>query len=121
VEWLQKYGWCIDNLRVGQSTIADAGRGAFARRSFQAGEVVVPVPLQSFKDRAVFQVTQPEQLYVNYCLQPKNSKMIFYPYGPIFNLINHPYTTTGEHKEPNVHLQWSSSNLSHAFVVGFVV
>ena len=115
VEWLETHGWCIDNLRVGQSTIPDAGRGAFARRSIKAGQVVVPVPLQSFQDRKVFQKTQPEQLYVNYCLQPSDSKMIFYPYGPVFNLINHPDTasSTPASERANVHLRWSPSNMNH--------
>ena len=113
VEWLQQHGWCIDHLRVGPSTILNAGRGAFARHRLQEGQVVAPVPLQSFEDRAVFQNTKPEQLYVNYCLQPAGSKMIFYPYGPIFNLINHPDTADPSQK-PNVYLQWSSSNMHHA-------
>lgn len=115
VQWLQKHGWCIDNMRVAESTIPHAGRGAFARRKLKKGEIVAPVPLQSFRDRALFQNTKPEQLYVNYCLQPKGSKMIFYPYGPIFNLINHPDTTrfATSAEQANVHLQWSSSNFNH--------
>ena len=115
VEWLRRHGWCIDNLRVAASTIPEAGRGAFARHSLAKGEIVVPVPLQSFQNRKIFQKTNPEQLYVNYCLQPRNSDMIFYPYGPVFNLINHPDTTrfTKAGEQANVHLQWSESNFNH--------
>ena len=117
VPWLEDHGWCIDHLRVAPSTIPDAGRGAFARHSLHAGQVVAPVPLQSFRDRSVFQNTQPEQLYTNYCLQPKGSKMTFFPYGPAFNLINHPDVHAPKQSargQPNVHLQWSSSNMHQA-------
>jgi hypothetical protein len=116
VEWLNKHGWCIDHLRVADSNIPDAGRGAFARHSISAGTIVVPLPLQSFRDRSAFQQTQPEQLFTNYCLQPKDSKMIFYPYGPVFNLINHPDVSAPKgsvRSQPNVYLQWSSSNMHH--------
>ena len=54
VEWLKEYGWCIDNIEIGISTIPDAGRGAFARLPLQRGGIVAPAPLQVFRDRAVF-------------------------------------------------------------------
>jgi len=73
-----------------------------------AGEVVAPAPLQSFADRSVFQDSNPEQLYVNYCLQPKNSKMLFFPYGQGVNLINH------SRENPNVYLRWSTNPMHHA-------
>jgi hypothetical protein len=75
-EWLAENGWCVDHLEVKQSTIEGAGRGAFVKRNLPAGTTVAPAPLQVFKDRKVFQATYPEQLYVNYCLQPRNSKML---------------------------------------------
>jgi hypothetical protein len=75
-EWLQEHGWCIDHIEVKQSTIKGAGRGAFVKRNLPAGTLVAPAPLQVFKDRKVFQNTHPEQLYVNYCLQPRDSTML---------------------------------------------
>jgi SET domain len=107
VSWLQKNGWCIDKIEIGISHIADAGRGAFARKRLQRGEVVAPAPLQAFRDRKVFQKTQPEQLYVNYCLQPADSTMLFFPYGQAVNLINH------SSKQPNVQWRWSSKLSLH--------
>lgn len=108
VSWLQKFGWCIDNIEIGLSQIPDAGRGAFARVPLTKDTVIAPVPLQSFRNRKVFQKTKPEQLYVNYCLQPKGSRMLFYPYGAAVNLINH------SRYAPNVKLQWSSNRLHHS-------
>ena len=104
---LEQNGWCIDHIEVRPSTIAGAGRGAFVKRPMAQGSVIVPAPLQVFADRADFQTSQPEQLYVNYCLQPENSKMLFFPYGPGVNLINH------NHQSPNVGLRWSTKPMHH--------
>jgi len=108
VDWLQKHGWCIDHLRVDKSTIEGAGRGAFARMPLQAGDVVVPLPLQAFRNLSIFAETVPSQLFMNYCLQPANSNMMFYPYGPAFNLVNH------DSQRANVALRWSKSSNHHA-------
>jgi len=108
VNWLREHGWCIDNIEIGLSRIPDAGRGAFARVPLPKDTVVAPVPLQCFKDREIFQETDPEQLYVNYCLQPKDSHMIFFPYGAAVNLINH------SSRAPNVKLRWSTKSQHHA-------
>jgi hypothetical protein len=114
---LEENGWCIDHLEIKQSTIPGAGRGAFVKRNLAAGTMVAPAPLQVFKDRKVFQNTNPEQLYVNYCMQPRNSKMMFYPYGPGVNLINHSPSSssssssfrTHDRPTPNVGLRWSKN------------
>ena len=37
LEWLQKHGRCMDNIRDGVSQIPHAGRGAFARRFISKG------------------------------------------------------------------------------------
>jgi SET domain len=102
VQWLQQHGWCIDQIEIARSTIPHAGRGAFARMPLSRGTVVAPAPLQVFKDRKIFQSTSPEQLYVNYCLQPKDSTMLLFPYGQGVNLINHSY------RQPNVEWRWST-------------
>jgi SET domain len=110
VAWLQQHGWCIDHIEVGVSTIPHAGRGAFARTPISRGAVVAPAPLQVFRDRKVFQRTQPEQLFVNYCLQPADSPMLVFPYGQGVNLINH------SSKRPNVEWRWSThdNHLHHS-------
>jgi len=91
-EWLEQYGLCIDNLRVGPSTIPNAGRGAFATRKIAAGGLVVPVPLTHVPDKTVLDmhalelnangdlvrksdevVTQ--QLFLNYCFGHPDSSV----------------------------------------------
>jgi hypothetical protein len=117
-EWLQENGWCIDHLEIKPSTIPGAGRGAFVKRPLAAGTMVAPAPLQSFQDRSVFQYTHPEQLYVNYCLQPRNSSIMFYPYGPGVNLINHYAGGSGAaaasslpSRRPNVGWRWAQHTM----------
>lgn len=62
------------------------------KRGLAEGDVVLPAPLQVFKNRDIFRNTVPEQLYINYCLQPEKSNMVFFPYGPANGAINHSRT-----------------------------
>lgn len=104
---LETNGWCIDHVEIKQSNIEGAGRGLFTKRRLPAGTTVVPAPLQVFEDRSIFpRPNGQEQLFINYCLQPPNSNMMVYPYGPGCNLINHS-------RNPNVGLRWSDKNLHH--------
>lgn len=111
-DWLRRHGMCIDHIRPGQSNIPDAGRGAFASRSLPKGSVAAPSPLQLFRDRNDFAKKkgnrrQVEELFINYCFQPRGSKMLLYPYAG-FGLINH------SSDNPNVEIRWSTSHMNHA-------
>lgn len=111
VEWLDRNGWCIDNVEIRTSTIPGAGRGTFMKRRLAKGHAVMPAPLQAFKNREIFKNTEPEQLYVNYCLQPERSNMIFFPYGPAVGAINH------SKKLANVRYQWSTHPMHRADIL----
>jgi SET domain len=116
-EWLEQHGQCIDNLKPGDSTILQAGRGAFASRLIPRNTVVAPVPVvplgrhhvdidelvppdSSGADAASLQLLG-KQLLLNYCYGHKNSSLLFFPRSPVVNYIN-------RHSEPNVKLQWST-------------
>lgn len=104
---LEENGWCIDHIEINQSTIEGAGRGLFTKRNLKKGSILTPAPLQIFEDRDIFpKQNGREQLYINYCMQPANSRMMVYPYGPGVNLINHS-------KTPNVGFRWSNKKLHH--------
>jgi hypothetical protein len=45
IEWLEKNGRCLDNIRPDRSTIPQAGRGAFATRRIRQGEIIAPMPV----------------------------------------------------------------------------
>lgn len=118
MEWLQTEGFCMDNLVVGGSTIPNAGRGAFTRRSLKRGETIAPVPLLHIPDKAMvdmhelgndgdhaFRKSQNvthQQLFLNYCLGHPESSMLFFPVGGIVSLINH------DSKKQNAKLVWST-------------
>ena len=53
-EWFEEHGLCVDNLRPGQSTIPDAGRGAFANRAIKEGATISPVQMLPILDAEVF-------------------------------------------------------------------
>lgn len=116
-EWLRQHGRCLDNVKPGVSRLQHAGRGAFATRDLDEGDVVVPVPVLVIPKREVLDLSrqrqngttvQTKQLLLNYCLGHINSSILMYPYGPMVNLVNHAPS-----KKANVRLQWSESNELH--------
>ena len=117
VDWLEKNGKCVDNLRAGLSTIPQAGRGAFATRFIPKGGVIAPAPLihfekerlimydvdGSYEDHLVRNITAPVhmQLLLNYCFGHANSSLLLNPYGSFTSLINH------DSKNPNARIKWA--------------
>eukprot|EP00978_Attheya_sp_CCMP212_P035034 scaffold150354_cov55-Attheya_sp.AAC.1 len=55
VEWLKENGKCLDNIKAGNSTIPEAGRGAFATRFIPKGSIIAPGPLIHTPDRKMFE------------------------------------------------------------------
>jgi len=93
-EWLEQYGLCIDNIKVGASTIPNAGRGAFATRKIAKGGLVAPVPLTHVPDKNVLNMHKliensdgelvresdkvvTQQLFLNYCYGHPESSVSF--------------------------------------------
>jgi hypothetical protein len=123
LDWLRENGRCMDNLRVGASTIPNAGRGAFASRSISKGGLIGASPLLHIPDREVLDMHKlhkldngdlarvsdeviGQQLLVNYCYCHPQSSMLFFPVSSGINLINH-----GD--EPNAKLVWSDHPAHH--------
>lgn len=118
MEWLEENGRCMDNIRAGASTIANAGRGAFSTRKIAKGALVAPVPLIQIPDKSVLDMHEVtpagengeyirasdqvigHQLVLNYCYGHPKSKMVFFPAGSVASLINHS-------DKPNAKLVWS--------------
>jgi hypothetical protein len=118
---LQENGICMDGITVQKSTIEGAGRGAFANRAVQEGEIITSSPTLFF-DRSQMEIVKQaldkkenlkftehvigHQLLLNYCYGHENSTVLTLPYGPGINFINHGNT-------PNAMLKWSDSLLSN--------
>jgi hypothetical protein len=123
-DWLHEHGACADNVRIGVSTLDQAGHGAFATRFLVKGSAVMPMPLIHIPDRkaldmydvikgkedtsnAVGKQLVGKQLQLNYCMGHNKSTMLLSPYGPGFSLVNHNQTLA------NVRLQWASPKRSN--------
>jgi len=105
-EWLETNGLCLDNLKEGKSTIAQAGRGAFANRHLPKGSFVAPMPLLHECNHDAFLSTYgTTQLFLNYCFGHRSSTLKLCPYGSFVSLINHNQTYA------NVEIRWSTSKL----------
>lgn len=128
--WLQKYGSCLDTLRVGPSTIPEAGRGAFTTRKIAAGEVITLSPMLHIPNKELMHMYSivdvlmsdgehhlmydrkrylGQQLIVNYCFSHRETNMLLFPIGSLVTMINHKsnanaYITWSNHKYmPNEH------------------
>jgi len=117
IEWFEENGACIDNIVSGVSTIPQAGRGAFATRSINGGERVTTTPVVTLErdqnelwenvkttdaGEAVMELMG-HQLLLNYCYGHTNSSLLFFPYAPSVNFINH-----GSVEESNAEIRWST-------------
>lgn len=108
---------CIDNIRQGESTIPQAGRGAFANRLLKQGSVVAPAPLVHISNKESLNMYEFEmssdfsnldrgkvsgkQLMLNYCFGNEKSIKLLCPIGAGTSFINHSPT-------PNAAIRWST-------------
>jgi hypothetical protein len=134
IDTLKHSGTCIDNIRPGNSTLWQAGRGAFATRRILAGDAIAPLPLIHVKDRRMLQVyfekyeeddtlvpdtsrIQHQQLLLNYCFGHRHSTLLLCPYGFLTALVNHGPSDRDRNvmNSPvaNAKLQWSAKATLH--------
>lgn len=119
LDWLQSNGLCIDTLDVKPSSIPHAGRGGFAKRSFAAGETILPMPMMQISREALriykgegdhgAEVHTHQQL-LNYCFGQKDSSMVLFPYSSTSSFINHGG------KQASAHMVWANEETD---VTGF--
>jgi SET domain len=121
LEWLEQNGQCMDNIKAGNSTNPDAGRGAFANRFIPEGGLVSPSPVIHIANAEMLKMwlkqTQNEkgeivpdmeggstyQLFINYCFAHSQSTLLLCPYGLLTSLINH------SSEAPNAKIVWSNT------------
>ena len=123
-EWLEAHGMCLDNIAGRDTEDSFKGKGAFATRFLPKGTLVAPAPvihlnredLHMYWDET-YDVTKPQvertvwkgdQLLLNYCYGNPLTSLLFFPYAPAVNLINHANTNKGE--TANVALRWSKNH-----------
>ncbi|EEC49901.1 predicted protein [Phaeodactylum tricornutum CCAP 1055/1] len=110
IDWLEENGMCLDNLAPRENV--DAGnKGAFATRFLSRGSLVAPAPVIQLSRQHLEMILvdaydevlwQGHQLLLNYCYGHAGSSLLFFPYSPATNLINH-----GSGERANVGVRWS--------------
>ena len=129
LSWLRENGRCLDYLVAGPSTIPHAGRGAFATKQFQKGDIIAPVPLMHVGHRKELDMYELEkkrrddgeeryvrkdgedakpissQLLINYSFGHAESNLILFPFGTSFNFINH-----APEDDANAKIIWSKDS-----------
>jgi hypothetical protein len=102
-------GYCQDHIFVKDSTISQAGKGAFSRRHLKKGSLVITAPaIAATRDFMSLDDTGKDfptgtnsmQLMYNYHFGHKNSSVLFFPLNHLFT-INHNTKRSKSGKEPN--------------------
>jgi hypothetical protein len=126
-EWLKENAMCMDNLKPGNSTVSDAGRGAFASRFIPEGELIAPSPLVHISDDVLQMnaatrdekhrgivlnknITLGHELILNYCFGHPKSSLRFFPYASWMYYVNH----SPQPKQANAKLRWSTAKSQKA-------
>lgn len=109
-EWLQENGFCMDWIEAGQSTLAQAGRGAFATRFIPKGTVIALAPLIHIvdPDKEIVDWSHDlvkKELVRNYSFGHRETSVLLTPHGAGVGLINHST------KQSNVEIRWPSQEL----------
>eukprot|EP00522_Entomoneis_paludosa_P006333 CAMPEP_0172448548 /NCGR_PEP_ID=MMETSP1065-20121228/7551_1 /TAXON_ID=265537 /ORGANISM="Amphiprora paludosa, Strain CCMP125" /LENGTH=479 /DNA_ID=CAMNT_0013200091 /DNA_START=105 /DNA_END=1541 /DNA_ORIENTATION=+ len=118
LDWLYENGYCQDHLRPGNSTLPQAGRGAFAAQFLPARTIVGFAPLIhiGIYGRDLWTIdynnvggvpgfAKRYDLVINYSFGHDNSTVLLTPYGGMVNYINH------NSQSPNVRVQWPKKEM----------
>lgn len=117
LEWLEENGYCTDHIYSKDSTIKQAGKGAFARRFIKEGNVIIQSPLLLTWGRHMFEMNAThlprdilrKQLIYNYQFAHPESSVLFFPANTAF-MINHQSERTPGGISPNAEIRWSVSD-----------
>ena len=113
IHWLQSNAICMDKIKSKRSKVKHVGRGAIATRHIAKNEIITTSPLLIIESKDMLQmrrvsqknkkrIKKSQQLLLNYCFGHDNSTVLFFPYGPVVNFINH------HPQSYNAKIQWSS-------------
>jgi SET domain len=108
-------GICSNQLVVGESTIPNIGKGAFATRHYQAGDLVTFAPVIHMHRHELWNNSKYE-LLLNYAYGHPDSPLLLLPNAPVVNYINHfasssissssSTNSSSSELQPNVALTW---------------
>jgi hypothetical protein len=106
---LETTGHCLSDVHVRAATVADAGKGLFASRRFETGEVVAVSPVLALHRRVIERVRN-NSLLENYCYGVEGSDLLLFPinYGALMNHASSPNVALGWYEWPTA----EAANLS---------
>lgn len=123
LSFLKENGRCMDAIVVQESTISQAGRGAFSKFAVSEGNVIAASPLWIIPDDSILNMYEGKwskkksifirnakkflssQLLLNYCMGHAHSSLLLCPYAGGVGLINH------SSENPNVKIQWAQDGV----------
>ena len=88
---------CLDNVHVGESQVANAGKGLVAAKSLSKDDVILSSPVVPIHRRDLIgdgtgntakAGINNNQLMLNYAFGDEESDLLLLPYGPFVNYIN---------------------------------
>mmetsp|Transcript_16208 Transcript_16208/g.22956 ORF Transcript_16208/g.22956 Transcript_16208/m.22956 type:complete len:598 (+) Transcript_16208:37-1830(+) len=104
---------CLDNVKIGETQVENAGKGLIAAKSIAKEEIVLSSPVVPIHRRDLFGdgFSNPNpsginnyQLMLNYALGHGDSDLLLLPYGPFVNYINGSGGSAGQ--KANAVLRW---------------
>ena len=104
------------------STIPQAGKGAFALRPIARGSTIIPAPMINSWGRQIFEVkadaarsgVNEKHLIYNYMWTHPESSLLLFPVNTAMT-INHASSRGNSNFRPNAELQWSKKDKKSAY------
>ena len=112
----------MDHIYVKESTIKQAGYGAFSRRALKEGTVLISAPaIATSRDFLKVNTTGMDmhdtQQLINYHFGHKNSRILFFPLNQAVN-INHNSDRKWSGQKPNARVEFSKRDPRSRYIMG---
>lgn len=115
-EWLEANGYCQDHIFVKDSTLPNAGKGAFSRRFLGKGASIISAPTIPTTRGVLFinstrlgEATNDYQLMTNYHFGHKDSSTLLFPLNQAMS-INHNSARLEDGSAPNARITFSKTD-----------
>jgi len=115
--WFEEHGQCMDHVYCNQSTIPQAGKGAFSRRALKIGSTIISTPLiltwgqgnLRLKGDIDSEKINSRLLLENYQFKHPSVDVYFLPITQV-TAINHGSHRKGSSNPPNAKIEWAKWN-----------
>lgn len=111
-DWLDQNGYCLDHIYVADSTIPQAGQGAFSRRHLDKDAIIIASPALVTPRSVLYtnlshvpEVSNELHLMTNYHYGHRNSSVLFFPLVTSA-FINH----ASNGRTPNARVEFSTTD-----------